>query len=136
MAKTEEALKNLKAAYKILKDEKNWIVGTLALNGNDEEVLPTETEAIKFCALGAVQHVDGPGEALATDFLIEAAGKIRIDYGSEADDLDNDSTDIFEVNDGMGHGETLEMFEEAIKLAKSKLKKVSKKGKKTKKGKK
>ena len=142
MAKTEEALKNLKAAYKILKDEERWTQGTLASvpiydDGDDakeildwdrrnEDLTGIDDPNAKFCALGAIQHVDGPGEKLAEEFLIQAATEICLEQDQT---VSEDQDDVFTVNDEIGYDETLDMFERAIKLAKTKLKKVAKKAK-------
>jgi hypothetical protein len=67
--------------------------------------------ATAFCALGAVQHVNGPAQRSATAFLREAAAVIT---GSGEPRMNED---IFIVNDEMGHPYVLKMFKLAIKRA-------------------
>jgi len=109
--KNKQAVENLTKARKLIKDENNWTTGYLALDIDGNEVSPRSKKAVAFCALGAVRHIDGPGEKKAIKFLIEVAnGRTGQNY--------KDSTSIFEVNDEGEHADTIDMFTQAIRLAK------------------
>jgi hypothetical protein len=118
--KYKRASSALKAARKLIEDEKGWVQEYLAVSTKespktgDPVRCGTKSEhASAFCALGAVKRVNGPAERAAVAFLREAGRKI---LGDLAHDKDNDQN-IFDVNDDMGHKSTLKMFDIAIKAA-------------------
>jgi len=112
----------LKKALQILRRPGRWIIGNLAITydeGDTENIghsCDTKAEkktAMAFCALGAVQFVNGPAQKSAEGFLREAGKTISNPdgFGMPTDD------DIFRTNDHMGFEKTIEMFKLAIKNA-------------------
>jgi hypothetical protein len=121
--KFKKASEVLEAARKVIRSEKRWATGELAFTAefdeDDMNIVPCKTrakQAMAFCALGAVQFVDGPAERSATAFLREA-GK-HIIYGEDRSDIVAEDHHIFKVNDEMGHKPALKMFSLAIRAAK------------------
>jgi len=118
-----DALETLEGARKLIRNPKRWVKNKYAVDKNGSPVKPTNKRAVAFCALGAVQHVDGPGEDLAIEILESAAREELISLGEIEDDLNNQEPDeemIFSVNDEFGRYYVLSMFRRAIKIAKSK----------------
>jgi hypothetical protein len=73
---SKEAVKSLKAARKLLSKPGVWIKGWLARDSVGQDVPITDPSAVRFCSLGAVRHVDGPGEHQAFLALRMAASQI------------------------------------------------------------
>jgi hypothetical protein len=157
--KFTKASEVLTAAKQVIQDERRWtrekLAETQVPEMYDGKIVGIEIEscaarvpksgkskAIAFCALGAVQFVNGPAEKEATKFLKMAAaidlrkaaidkktGQLMgLDDGDRAQDDEGnmipwvyrlDDYDIFTVNDEEGdHKRVLGMFSLAIKLAK------------------
>jgi hypothetical protein len=78
-------------------------------------------DAMAFCALGAVQFVNGRAQKSAEGFLREAAVRLRAilagEKALEEDIMRADDEDIFHINDELGLKETKRMFRMAIKAA-------------------
>lgn len=112
------------AAKRIIQDERRWVTSELAVmqeldsreNGKlivvDVVACGTKAKnAVAFCALGALQFVNGPAQRKAIGFLREAGKKIL-----GKDEVRNNS--IMSVNDELGHRDTMRMFTLAINAAK------------------
>jgi hypothetical protein len=106
------ALQNLKAARKLV--TKHWTTGELAIDCKGNECKPKSPKAVSFCALGAVQRINGPGERAAVTILAAAAAKW---LKSRKKKTYGDTDDIFEVNDTYGQKAAIQMFDRAIRLA-------------------
>ena len=114
MAK-KTVLDTLRKAKKLL--QKHWIEGDFAENKAGESVSPRSPEAVNFCSIGAMRHVDGPGEAEAMKFLRRAAKRINID-NEEHGSAEATNSAIIHVNDSIGKPAVMDMFQLAIELAK------------------
>ncbi len=90
------------------KVERGWCQGFTALDANGEFTVAEGPHAVAFCAIGATQNYQHPGEEWAARHLIRQA------LGSNHGDLG-----IAEYNDAPGRtkAEILTLFDEAIKLA-------------------
>lgn len=122
--KFKKASLALQAARALIRSEKRWTQGELAVRArryynafiHDQPTVRCSTKAknaTAFCALGAVKRINGPAERRATAFLRQAGLKIVKNAVGEGSDQD-----IFAVNDDMGHEATLKMFTLAIRQAK------------------
>lgn len=98
----------LEAAYNIIRDKRRWIANDFAQDKNGYTLeRGSEPEAVRFWALGVLQHVDGPFENAAINRL---SGCCR--------DLYDDSS-IAGINDGPdGRKRILKAFRHAIKSSK------------------
>lgn len=152
--KYRRASEVLQQAREILRHEERWITGDLAkaqepiyaedpqsgeitkdLVGVDSVECDTDSkEAVAFCALGAVNFVNGPAERSATAFLRQAAHRLsnprELPQSAPSIDEFHDDDDIFMVNDDGGskrnHKRVLRMFSMAIASAKKAEKKKQK----------
>lgn len=95
-----------------LEDLKLMSFGDLSINVC--EVKSKNAEA--FCALGAVQFVNGPAQKQAEKFLREAAAVVSRNKKTDPD-YQSTNNDIFEVNDLQGFEDTKKMFTIAIRNA-------------------
>lgn len=121
----KSALANLKAAWAILRNRKRWTQGYPNVDCNGQELANRRSDkSIAFCALGAVQFVNGPGEKKATVLLRNAALEVlRKEHPNRCPSSGN--SDIFNVNDYSGDEDVAYenvrlMFKKAIKAAKGK----------------
>ena len=112
------ALQNLVAANRLLQPKK-WIKNELAQNCRGYECSPRNPKAHAFCALGAVRHINGPGEIKAVKILRQAARLEILARNSDAKKFGYGDSPIFTVNDKIGFAAVKSMFRRAIKLAKS-----------------
>jgi hypothetical protein len=91
----------LKRAKRLIRDKKNWMQGDSDNGDPYQGVEPT-----RFCAMGALNHVDGPNEQRAI-WVLEQACDAR--YGTN---------EVASINDGRdGHKRILVAFDDAIKVA-------------------
>lgn len=132
--KFKKASEALTFARSILSKPGRWIEGALAGKRLDEEYVEHGVEASSvteckvkgkdaqaFCALGAVQFVNGPAQKLAEKYLRNAALETRVKQGDDRDEVSDPETpdsNIFHVNDDLGHKLTIKMFNLAIRTAK------------------
>lgn len=98
----------LEAAYNIIRDKRRWIVDSYAEDvGGDSLDSGATPGAVRFCAIGALQRVDGPFENKAKDALSSSCVELYDDLG------------IASVNDGPdGRKRILKAFRHAIKSCK------------------
>jgi hypothetical protein len=112
----KQALANLQESFELIKNRKNWIQGNWVEFDEDEE--GNETPA-RFCAVGAVEHIDGKGEERAKILLDQAAYELYPKLFDEPDDASvisvNDSDDVKPVT---AHARVVKVFKRAIQLAK------------------
>lgn len=126
----KSALANLEAARKLIRPFKHWTVGQLAVRPVDDgygevtlrECSPKNKNATAFCALGAVRHVNGPGEKKALNLLRIAALQIQVKDGEAGRDEKPRNDHVISINDledsKENHRRVLKLFSRAIKLAK------------------
>lgn len=108
----------LQAARKIIRNEERWTEGALARDQDGNDCGTKSKQAVAFCALGAVTRINGPAQKSAVAFLREAARTVfNADMICKEVGPAN-TQDIFNVNDDMGHKDTLKMFALAIRRAK------------------
>lgn len=112
----KSALENLQQANRLLRKNR-WTERDLAVDCNGKSCTPRSPEAHAFCALGAVRHVNGPGERKAVDILIEAAKEELTAIYPGYLIFDNEN-DIFTINDYNGYDAVKSMFRRAIRMAK------------------
>ena len=121
--KYKKASDALAAALRIISRPNRWTQGALAVYFEGGEKIECSSKAgtrtaEAFCALGAVEFVNGPAQKSAIGYLREAGKVIRVEYGGY--DIPSKSTfngDIFYVNDDLGFEQTRKMFKLAIKNA-------------------
>lgn len=94
-----------------------WCKGALARDANGNETSPTDDDAVQFCALGAPDNVtltdwfklSDPERIELADALTGAqnalSGAAHDKYGWRS---------VVSVNDDLGHGATLAMYDAAI----------------------
>jgi len=104
MAKPRSVKATLKAARAVIADKKRWTKEYFAVDMNGRPCEENCLDAVKFCALGALQFVDGPFECEAEDLLFNACERL-FDLG------------VADTNDIKGHAAILKAFDRAIKDA-------------------
>lgn len=57
--KTVDASNTLSKVLDLFADPEHWCKGTLARSADGQPTLPRATDAVRFCLLGAIQHVTG-----------------------------------------------------------------------------
>ena len=113
----KEAIEALKDARALIRKESHWAQHDLAVDDSGRSCGVKSKRAVAFCALGAVNRINGPAEKTASVFLREAAfSAMNRPEGYRLTD-----GDIFAVNDDLGHSATLKMFTSAIQAAKKAL---------------
>jgi hypothetical protein len=131
MSQYKTALQNLEAARKLIRPFRRWTTNDLAIKNVEKDEFgnltgvscsPKNKHAEAFCALGAVKHVNGPGEKKALNLLRIAALQIAVAEG-EADPTDKPNNDhVIRINDvdqdKETHRNVLALFRRAIRLAK------------------
>ena len=121
--KYKKASDALTAALRIISRPNRWTRGTQAVKFEDGFMITCETKAEKktaeaFCALGAVDFVNGPAQKSAEYFLREAGKVIMAEEGGyDVPFRPAVNQDIFDVNDDLGLEQTRKMFKLAIKNA-------------------
>ena len=120
----------LTQAMNIIRDTRRWTQSELAVSQEiskvDGQTVVLDTEscetkaknAVAFCALGAVEFVNGPAQRRAVAFLREAGKKVCITEKEALPDDEAGNDHIFFINDEVGHRATMRMFTLAIKAAK------------------
>ncbi|UTS52110.1 hypothetical protein [Synechococcus phage BUCT-ZZ01] len=103
-------LETLIAAKQLIEDEKNWCRVERAKDKKGRYVEPTNRSACQFCAVGAVQKV------MSYD-------QIDVYTSQEVKFLDIISRNmygqpVFIINDDLGHGYVLKIFDKAIEQLK------------------
>ena len=106
----KQALANLQEAFELVKDKKNWIQDDFEEYEYDEDGDPVG-EPVRFCAIGAVQYVDGRGEARAIDLLDQAREELFPKFAHIPDLNDTGSR-------AAAHKRVVKIFQRAIQLAK------------------
>lgn len=96
------ALEILTQARELLSNKARWTQGVYARNEEGKEVMSVDKDALCWCAIGAIKK----------------ASKLTW-IGNEATNyLFRVRTDPVKVNDVLGYEATMEMFDDAIELAK------------------
>lgn len=100
-------VETLKAARALIAAPEHWVRNSWAMTADNRACQPTNPIAVKFCALGALRHVDGEHERNAEWFLEDASHTLR-----------PGATVIF-INDhpDFGHDQVLRIYDLAIKAA-------------------
>ena len=95
-------------------DREHWTKGTLAADGDGNEVLPKSRRAVRWCALGALYRVTSPvkGHRSASELLAA-----EIHGGPAFGDADYRIT---EFNDSHTHKQVLALYDRAIKATEDK----------------
>lgn len=114
---------NLMAARDLISDPKHWTTRTEARTINGEITSPTAYNAFSFCAYGAINRILDLGIALRLRHLPAQRGSIRVQekekaYLKRAASLLYDETRVSFVNDNLGHSTIMDVYDEAIRLAK------------------
>lgn len=104
----QTALACLVEARRLIERPESWAKGYYAFDKRDRPVPSANTEAVKWCPLGAMLRADGPKLQQAADFLEGAIGPSW--YNNVATFNDAPSTT---------HADVLAKFDEAIALAKA-----------------
>jgi hypothetical protein len=102
----------LREAKARIADPAHWCQGVLAQDANGEEIAPSSTKAVKWCASGSL---DGfPGWWGAWRILEGVAHDMRIEAKLPKDD---DLCDTPLINDTFGHAKVMELYDRAIARA-------------------
>lgn len=104
---TSEILTILKEARQRISKEENWTQEVAALDGNNDSVYPTESDACMWCSLGTVVACQKTHKISELSFAIKELYK-TIDY-----------IGIGKYNDTHTHKEVLEMFDKTIERIKN-----------------
>jgi hypothetical protein len=131
MSQYKTALQNLEAARKLIRPFRRWTTNDLAIKNVEKTEFgdfkgvpckPKNKHAEAFCALGAVKHVNGPGEKKAVNLLRIAALQMQIAEGDAEPTEKPANNHIFSINDAdqdkENHRRVLRLFTRAIRLAK------------------
>ena len=105
MAKPRSVKETLRAAHAIIKVKERWTRRQFAEDREGSPVRGTDPSAVKFCALGALQKVDGRFELRAVIKLEDVCKKLF-------------KCCIPTVNDDFGRAAILKAFRVAIKECK------------------
>jgi hypothetical protein len=97
----------LKAAKALIADPERWTVREYAIKADSSPAWGYETDACKWCALGALQYV----------LLSRVTGgtQPRLLLDSVANGLHDEG--VTGVNDDLGHAAVMRMYDKAIELA-------------------
>jgi hypothetical protein len=103
-------LEILTAAQELIRNPAHWAKGDFAFDDNGGAVDPTSSEAICFCALGAIGHVLGhvPDDHDTFDLLGRALNDHRVGAVPEFNDQPVTT-----------HAEVMAMFDKARELARA-----------------
>jgi len=104
-------LETLRAARALISKESNWTQGRSARNARGERLDPTDSGAVKWCALGAVAKIGDTG-----CWIIMALDDACHRLGLRGH--------IEDVNDTTDHRTVLKVFDLAVKLAAEKERKA------------
>jgi hypothetical protein len=93
----------LRACFRIIRDPRRWTTHTLAQDAIGNGVSPTDVAAVRWCALGVIEHVDGEHQRAAESRLQDTASRVFHDT-------------VVGVNDGYaGHRGVVHLFAAAIR---------------------
>ena len=106
--KTQTTAQILKQAYKLFKNGKNWIRGDYAHDAKGNEIGSESPYAVKFCSVGAIEHLQLPASASSAE---NSAFRILEDH------LPEDWTEITDFNDADGWPPVKALWIKAIQTA-------------------
>lgn len=97
------------AARDLISDPEHWTQNHMARNGKNRSIEATDPDAVKFCALGAVD------KTLGEEYLTK--------HVSVRQYLNKAAKELYrclptDVNDDLDHEAVMNMYDEAIKMAK------------------
>ena len=98
----------------VIADEANWCEEVLARDSDGDETAPCESDAVCWCAVGALEKWLGECEDFQTR---NRAAATALDKAAESMCLMAGLTPvdtIVEINDNFGHGKVLECYDRAI----------------------
>lgn len=98
----DKLLEILVNARKLIEKEENWTQATMARTADDKPVYTTHPEAMKFCALGAINKA---GRLASYESVMSACALLRDTLGRK---------DVVDFNDSHTHREVIELFDKAI----------------------
>ncbi len=114
------ALKNLKGTRKLLSKPERWgKEGFEILKEEDDYGEVFELEQPKYCLIGAIDKIDGPGEVLAARILMYAlSNPVLLDDESDEFDVleDTETVTAFNDNGATKHKDVLKLLDKSIKF--------------------
>jgi hypothetical protein len=116
---SKEAVKALTAARELLSKLGVWITMDFARDLYGHSIRSISPDAVQFCSLGAIRHIDGPGEKKAMLALYKAASQIlKQPFNKKSGELIGNAL-VVKINDSStNYLKVLAMFDRAIKIAK------------------
>lgn len=123
--------KQLRAARKLIEDKDNWITEMFATDKQWNEIDPSDVDACRFCAEGALMHICGYDRgslffiAEVFQILTLAAKKRILEFRDNSDPLGYNlvaekvrwNGPIVAINDELSHEDVLKMYDYAIQIA-------------------
>jgi|SRR6185369_12350995 len=98
------------AAKTLISYPSEWTTFFLARSREGDDCAPNSPQAVRWCALGAVDAVARANIIKIWDLLAEAA----IDMGADEENFKHPAA---QINDNHGHAAVMRMYDRAIQLA-------------------
>jgi hypothetical protein len=100
-------------AREILEDPSRWTAGELATDSMGASVEPTDDEAQRFCAVGALMRATSEftSDALAAEILAYQTHLALVDFAG----IPEGHTTLERINDHQGHRAVLVIFDEYLR---------------------
>jgi len=104
----------LTEARELISDPERWTTGIYAVDADGNDVVSTDPKACKWCSIGAVYN-KAFLSCLPSDEEYTLAARSESALRRGAFEVHKENA-ITLVNDKMGHGASLQMFDKAIEL--------------------